>query len=190
MFDAVKQVSCRYSCLGTVFYFFLTFLSLLGNFTAFSPTTLNKIWTFCQYVNNTNLVLKSALKIDFISIHTSICAPKLPWSYPLNKSNIYRIKKVLFLFIYYSFIRLPQWLGNKESTCEAQATGDAGSIPRSGRCTGGEHGNPFLYSCLGNPMDRGAWRAQVHGVANVIVLLCLCEMILPISSREKKEIPQ
>ena len=86
--------------------------------------------------------------------------------------------------------RLPQWLGNKESTCEAQATGDAGSIPRSGRCTGGEHGNPFLYSCLGNPMDRGAWRAQVHGVANVIVLLCLCEMILPISSREKKEIPQ
>ena len=41
---------------------------------------------------------------------------------------------------------------------------DAGSIPGSGR-SGGGHGNPLQYSCLGNPMDRGAWWATVHGVA-------------------------
>ena len=44
-------------------------------------------------------------------------------------------------------------------------SGDAGLIPGWGRCPGEENGNPFQYSCLGNPMDRGAWRATVHGVA-------------------------
>ena len=39
---------------------------------------------------------------------------------------------------------------------------DAGSIPGSRRSPGGGHGNPFQYSCLENPMDRGAWRATVH----------------------------
>ena len=43
--------------------------------------------------------------------------------------------------------------------------GDAGSIPRSGRSPGEGNGNPLRYSCLKNPMDRGAWRAAVHGVA-------------------------
>ena len=37
-------------------------------------------------------------------------------------------------------------------------------IPGSGRSPGGGHGNPLQYSCLENPMDRGAWRATVHGV--------------------------
>ena len=44
-------------------------------------------------------------------------------------------------------------------------TRDAGSIPGSGRSPGEENGNPLEYSCPGNPMDRGAWRATVHGVA-------------------------
>ena len=38
-------------------------------------------------------------------------------------------------------------------------------IPGQGRSHGGEHGNPLQYSCLENPMDRGAWWATVHGVA-------------------------
>ena len=42
---------------------------------------------------------------------------------------------------------------------------DTGSIPGSGRSPGEGNGNPFQYSCLENPMDRGAWRAMVHGVA-------------------------
>ena len=40
----------------------------------------------------------------------------------------------------------------------------SGSIPGSGRSPGEEHGNPLQYSCLENPMDRGAWWATVHGV--------------------------
>ena len=47
-------------------------------------------------------------------------------------------------------------------------TGDireAGSIPGSGRSSGGGHGNPLQYSCLENPMDRGVGQATVHGVA-------------------------
>ena len=43
--------------------------------------------------------------------------------------------------------------------------GDTGLIPGSGRSPGGGHGNPLLYSCLENPMDRGAWWAMVHRVA-------------------------
>jgi len=37
-------------------------------------------------------------------------------------------------------------------------------IPELGRSTGGQHGNPLQYSCLENLMDRGAWRAIVHGL--------------------------
>ena len=60
---------------------------------------------------------------------------------------------------------LPRWLNGKESACNARDTGDAGLIPGSGRFPGGGHGNPLQYSCLENPMDRGAWRVTVHGVA-------------------------
>ena len=42
---------------------------------------------------------------------------------------------------------------------------DAGWIPASGRSPGGRHGNPLQYSCLENPIDRGAWLATVHGTA-------------------------
>ena len=49
----------------------------------------------------------------------------------------------------------------KESACNA---GDAGLIPGSGRSPGGGNGNPLQHSSLENSMDRGAWRAIVHGV--------------------------
>ena len=41
---------------------------------------------------------------------------------------------------------------------------DSGSVPALGRSPGEGNGNPLQYSSLGNPMDRGAWRATVHGV--------------------------
>ena len=50
----------------------------------------------------------------------------------------------------------------KESACNG---GDPDSIPGLGRPPGGGHGNPLQYSCLENPMDRGAWQAIVHTVA-------------------------
>ena len=43
--------------------------------------------------------------------------------------------------------------------------GDVGSIPGLGRSPGGRNGKPLQYSCWENLMDRGAWRATVHGVA-------------------------
>ena len=49
----------------------------------------------------------------------------------------------------------------KQSACNA---GDPGSIPGLGRSSGEGNGNPLQYFCLENPMDRGAWRAIVHGV--------------------------
>ena len=48
---------------------------------------------------------------------------------------------------------LPWWLSGKESACNA---GDVGSIPGWGRALKGRNSNPLQYSCLGNPMDRGA----------------------------------
>ena len=50
----------------------------------------------------------------------------------------------------------------KKSVC---STGDAGLIRESGRSPGGRNGNPLQYSCLENPMDRGAWWATVHRVS-------------------------
>ena len=50
----------------------------------------------------------------------------------------------------------------KESACEA---GDLNLIPGSRRSPGGGNGNPLQYSCLENPMDKGAWWATVHRVA-------------------------
>ena len=41
---------------------------------------------------------------------------------------------------------------------------DTGSVPGLGRSPGGKNGNQLQHSCLGNPMDRGAWRAIVHGI--------------------------
>ena len=49
----------------------------------------------------------------------------------------------------------------KESACNAEASG---LIPGWGRSPGDGNGNPLQYSCLGNPVDRAAWRATVHGV--------------------------
>ena len=52
----------------------------------------------------------------------------------------------------------------KEFDCNV---GDMGSIPESGKSPGEANSNPLQYSCLGNPMDRVAWRATVHTVARV-----------------------
>ena len=59
-------------------------------------------------------------------------------------------------------ITLPWWLSSKESICN---TGDMGLSLGSGRSPEEENDNPLHYSFLENPMDRGAWRATVHGVA-------------------------
>ena len=54
----------------------------------------------------------------------------------------------------------------KKPPASAGDVREVGSIPGLGKSPGGRHGNPLQYSCLENPMDRGAWRATVHRVAN------------------------
>ena len=67
------------------------------------------------------------------------------------------------------------------------SAGDTGSIPGTGRSPGEGNGNPLQYSCLGNPIDRGAWQATVHRVAERVrhnlvtkqqLLVCLPEIAL------------
>ena len=53
----------------------------------------------------------------------------------------------------------------KNPAASAGDVRDPGSIPGLGRSPGGGHGNPLQYSCLENSMDRGAWWAAVHRVA-------------------------
>ena len=65
---------------------------------------------------------------------------------------------------------LPRCLSSKEFACSAEDSGDAGSVPGLERSPGGGHGYPLQYSCLENPMDRGAWRATVQGVAKTQTL--------------------
>ena len=59
---------------------------------------------------------------------------------------------MLSLFINDYDFRAFQWLGGKETACQA---GDMGLIPGSGRFSGEGNGNPLQYSCLGKPIDRG-----------------------------------
>ena len=67
------------------------------------------------------------------------------------------------VILYYSQ-SFPCSSADKESVCNA---GDMGSIPGSRRSPGKGNGSLFQYSCLENPMDRGAWQATVHGFARV-----------------------
>ena len=84
----------------------------------------------------------------FLSSHLFSLKFPLP---PLTKMDI-------------SLMAFPPSSVSKESTCNAE---DLGSIPGSGRSSGEGNGNPLQSSCLENPMDRGAWRATVHGVTTV-----------------------
>ena len=81
-----------------------------------------------------------------------------------------------------ALVGLPQWLSSKESSWNAGDTGDSSLIPGSGRSPGEENDNPLQYSCLENPMGRGAWWATVHGVTksqtrlSAHTLLCFCSV--------------
>ena len=87
----------------------------------------------------------------------------------VQKKNVFRFIDViqvaqficLFYLCIYFLLGLPWWLSGKNLPANA---GDLGLIPELGRSPGEGNGNPLQYSCLGNPMDRGAWWATVDGV--------------------------
>ena len=90
----------------------------------------------------------------FILLKPGLLTQRTAWRGGMEKKAAY-----CFIIVKYG---LPRWLSCKESACQA---GDAGSIPGSGRSSEEGNSNSLQYSCLGNPMDRGAWPAIVHGVA-------------------------
>ena len=103
-------------------------------------------------------------KFESNGTHTSF---KMFWSRDQLKDTYRVCGRVSLLTLNSQFLLgntvtwLPRWLSGEEFPAK---TGDMDLIPGSDRFSGEGHGNPLQYSCLGNPMDRGAWRATVHGV--------------------------
>ena len=102
-----------------------------------------------------------------------------------NKNCIYfQYAAYAYIYIYLGF---PGGSVSKEPTCNAGDARDMGQITRLERSPRGGHSNPLQYSCLENPMDRGAWQATVkklqewdmtevteHSTAYVCVCVCVC----------------
>ena len=98
----------------------------------------------------------------------------------------YKAKWGLFLclrVVAVSFAKMYDWLQASQVAlvvttppADAGYPGDASLIPRLERSPGRGHSNPLQYSCLENPMDRGAWWATVHGVAKSRIWLKQCSM--------------
>ena len=70
----------------------------------------------------------------------------------------------------------PHGSDSKESACNAGDAGDMGRIPGLGRSLGVGNGNSLQYSCLENPMDRGAWQATIHRVTQSWTRLKQCSI--------------
>ena len=82
----------------------------------------------------------------------------------LRYLKIHRLQLRLYINLP-SFLGFPSGLVVKNLPVNSGAAGDLSSIPGLGRSPGKGNGNPLQCSCLENPMDRGAWRATVYGVA-------------------------
>jgi len=81
----------------------------------------------------------------------------------------------IFVLLLFPFLQngLTQCLSGKEFTCSVGDPGDVDLIPGSGRSPEGGHGNPLQYSCLKNPMDRGAWQATESDTAEATEHACV-----------------
>ena len=94
---------------------------------------------------------------------TETVTPK--WKTRSSEAGLLGVHKNHVVLITLSFGSQCPELRVKNPPANAADIRDADSIPRSERSPGGGHGNPLQYPGLENPMDRGAWRAPVHGVA-------------------------
>ena len=94
----------------------------------------------------------------------SACDPGDPRGIPGSGNSPWRRDRLPTLV----FIDFPGGSDGKESACSVEVLV---SIPGLGRSPGRGHGNPLQYSCLQNPMDRGAWWAPVHGVLKSLTRL-------------------
>ena len=100
--------------------------------------------------------------ILFSIVAAAICIPNnSTWGFPF----LHILTDTCYLLSFWWqplwHVSFPDGSNSKEFACHA---GDPGSVPGLGKFPEKGHGNPLQYSCLENPMDRGAWRAIVHGV--------------------------
>ena len=116
-------------------------------------------WSELSFPTPGNL-LDSAIELTS-PVAPALQADSLPSEYQGSTFYFNSRKYKMQWCVFWGF---PWWLSSKESACNAGATGDADSIPRPGRSPEEGHGNPLHYSCLENPMDRGAWQATIRGV--------------------------
>ena len=87
-----------------------------------------------------------------------------------NRTKVKPIERLHTIksFFFFNFIWVPPIaVRSSDGKQSAYNAGDLGLIPGSGRSPGEGNGNPVQYSCLKNPMDRGAWQATFHGVTRV-----------------------
>ena len=134
---------CTYTPHLYVFYSYIIYLYILK--------TINSYQNF-QFKFNTTALSISIFVIPFSD-------SEKPYSY---------FPQMLTFFIspsVFSWSGFPGGPVVKNPPANAGAEGDLGLIPGCGRSPGGGNGNPLQYSCLENPMGRGAWWATVHGVA-------------------------
>ena len=85
----------------------------------------------------------------------------------MNYKTFYIHGLICFLVQLFITIIYQGFPGSSDGKESAFNTGDSGSVPGSGRSPGEGNGNPLQYSCLENPMDRGAWRVWSMGLQKV-----------------------
>ena len=102
------------------------------------------------------------IKIDFYLWHGLWHLLCYLTGFQKHPSNVIFLKHEVIYISLSLLLDFPGSSDGKESAC---SVGDPSSIPELGRSPGEENDYPFQCSCLENPVDRGAWRATVHGVA-------------------------
>ena len=130
----------------------LCWLMKLGIFSYACASFLHLLWS----VQTFSLLIRLLVLLRFRNFLKHICSRLSPLSDTCIESMFYQSSACLYIVLMMSFEdrSFPGGSEGKASACNA---GDLGSIPESGRSPGEGNGNPLQYSCLENPMDRGAW---------------------------------
>ena len=154
--DSIDLKMCMpLQCLGMLFwplhnlYYFFTFYFFPEFLMGVFRLILNVLYFFLHIV------------LYLVDMHSEGFSELQVFSYGIVLAMT--LLRILFLTFYFilEYIGLPYSSNSKGSACSAV---DQGLVPGLGRSSEESYGNPLQYSCLENPMDRGAWRATVCGV--------------------------
>ena len=110
------------------------------------------------------LIVPSVPVFPNMNLETPFSPPSLSHCSVGHTKHSWSNRALIFHFNISLFMCFPGGSDSKESACNE---GDLSLIHELGRSPGGGHGNPLQYSCLENPMARGAWRATVQGITKI-----------------------